>query len=180
MGLTGAIGTAYVLAVGGDLNGPTLGAIFTIVGFSAFGKHPKNIVPIMAGVFLASILKDWSADDPSVVLAALFGTTLAPIAGRFGWRWGMVAGFVHWLGGAERGPGARRAGALQQRLRRRAGGVGAGAGDPGAAAARPRPSFEGIGARGAWVQLHATMDSWSRQPAVAEDGVVHCRVFRVR
>jgi tetrahydromethanopterin S-methyltransferase subunit F len=29
------------------------------------------------------------------VLAALFGTTLAPIAGRFGWHWGLVAGFVH-------------------------------------------------------------------------------------
>ena len=95
MGLTGAIGTAYVLAVGSDLNGPTLGAIFTIVGFSAFGKHPRNIVPIMLGVFIASMVKDWSADDPSAVLAALFGTTLAPIAGRFGWRWGIVAGFVH-------------------------------------------------------------------------------------
>jgi hypothetical protein len=95
MGLTGAIGTAYVLAVGGDLNGPTLGAILTIVGFSAYGKHARNIMPIIIGVFLASTLKDWSAHDPSAVLAALFGTTLAPIAGRFGWRWGIVAGFVH-------------------------------------------------------------------------------------
>jgi Protein of unknown function (DUF1576) len=95
MALTGAIGTAYVLAVGSELNGPTLGAIFTIVGFAAYGKHPRNIVPIMLGVFIASMLKDWSANDPSAVLAALFGTTLAPIAGRFGWRWGIVAGFVH-------------------------------------------------------------------------------------
>ncbi len=95
MGLTGAIGTAYVLAVGGDLNGPTIGAILTIVGFSAFGKHTRNIVPIMIGVFLASMFKDWNAHDPSAVLAALFGTTLAPIAGRFGWRWGITAGFLH-------------------------------------------------------------------------------------
>ncbi len=95
MSLTGAIGTAYVLAVGGDLNGPTLGAIFTIVGFSAFGKHPRNILPIMAGVFIASLTKNWGAGDPSLVLAALFGTTLAPIAGRFGWHWGIVAGMVH-------------------------------------------------------------------------------------
>ncbi len=29
------------------------------------------------------------------MLAALFGTTLAPIAGRFGWHWGIVAGFEH-------------------------------------------------------------------------------------
>ncbi|MGD9922920.1 MAG: DUF1576 domain-containing protein, partial [Pseudorhodoplanes sp.] len=33
--------------------------------------------------------------DPSGLLAALFGTTLAPIAGRFGWHWGIVAGFLH-------------------------------------------------------------------------------------
>ena len=95
MALTGLMGTAYVLAVGSDLNGPTLGAILCIVGFSAFGKHPKNIVWIMLGVFLASITKDWNASAPSAVLAALFGTTLAPIAGRFGWHWGIVAGFVH-------------------------------------------------------------------------------------
>jgi hypothetical protein len=86
---------AYILAVGGELNGPVIGAIFTIVGFAAFGKHPRNIVPIMLGVFLGSLAKPWSADDPSVLLAALFGTTLAPIAGRFGWHWGVVAGFAH-------------------------------------------------------------------------------------
>jgi hypothetical protein len=95
MGLSGAIGMAYILIVGGELNGPVIGAIFTIVGFAAFGKHPRNIVPIMLGVFLGSLAKPWNADDPSILLAALFGTTLAPIAGRFGWHWGIVAGFVH-------------------------------------------------------------------------------------
>ena len=95
MGVTGAIGMIYILAVGGELNGPVIGAIFTIVGFAAFGKHPRNIVPIMVGVFLGSLAKPWNADDPSILLAALFGTTLAPIAGRFGWHWGIVAGFIH-------------------------------------------------------------------------------------
>jgi hypothetical protein len=95
MGVSGVIGMAYILAVGGDLNGPVIGAIFTIVGFAAFGKHPRNIVPIMLGVFLGSLAKPWNVDDPSILLAALFGTTLAPIAGRFGWHWGVVAGFIH-------------------------------------------------------------------------------------
>ncbi|WP_336801903.1 DUF1576 domain-containing protein [Kaistia sp. MMO-174] len=95
MGISGAIGMVYVLAIGGDLNGPVIGAIFTIVGFAAYGKHPKNVVPIMAGVFIGSLAKPWGVSDPSIVLAALFGTTLAPIAGRFGWHWGIVAGFVH-------------------------------------------------------------------------------------
>lgn len=95
MGIAGAIGMAYVLLVRGDLNGPVIGAIFTIVGFAAYGKHPRNMAPIMVGVFLGSFAKPWSAADPSILLAALFGTTLAPISGRFGWHWGVVAGFVH-------------------------------------------------------------------------------------
>jgi hypothetical protein len=95
MGLTGTIGLVYVLLVGGDLNGPVIGAILSIVGFAAYGKHPRNITPIMIGVFVGSLAKPWNAADPSALLAALFGTTLAPIAGRFGWHWGIVAGFLH-------------------------------------------------------------------------------------
>ena len=96
MGLSGAVGLGYILAVGGDLNGPTIGALLSIVGFAAFGKHVRNIVPIMAGVFLASLIKpSWAAAEPGSLLAALFGTNLAPIAGTFGWYWGVVAGFVH-------------------------------------------------------------------------------------
>ena len=34
-------------------------------------------------------------DYPSVQLAGLFGTTLAPIAGHFGWPFGILAGFIH-------------------------------------------------------------------------------------
>ena len=104
MGLCGAVATLYILVIGGDLNGPVIGAILTIVGFAAYGKHPRNIVPIMLGVFLGSLAKPWAIDDPSIQLAALFGTTLAPIAGRFGWHWGLVAGFVHSSAALTTGP----------------------------------------------------------------------------
>jgi hypothetical protein len=104
MGLCGAIATLYILLIGGDLNGPVIGAILTVVGFAAYGKHPRNILPIMLGVFLGSVAKPWAIDDPSIQLAALFGTTLAPIAGRFGWRWGLVAGFVHSSAALTTGP----------------------------------------------------------------------------
>lgn len=95
MGVVGLIGMAYIALVGGEYNGPTLGGVFTMVGFAAFGKHAKNIWPLMAGVFLASLLSPWSAGEPGVVLAALFGTTLAPIAGGFGPLIGLLAGMVH-------------------------------------------------------------------------------------
>ncbi len=94
-GVNGLIAMALILAVGGDLNGPTVGAIMTIMGFSAFGKHAFNIIPVMAGVVLGGQLMRWGLDDNSVQLACLFCTTLAPISGYFGWPYGVLAGFLH-------------------------------------------------------------------------------------
>ena len=94
-GVNGLIGTAFILLGGGDLNGPTIGGILTIMGFSAFGKHARNIIPVMAGVFLGSALMHWKLSDPAVQLACLFCTTLAPISGYFGWPYGVLAGFLH-------------------------------------------------------------------------------------
>jgi hypothetical protein len=95
MALGGACAILYLLAIGGDINGPTLGGVFTVVGFSAFGKHPRNMAPIVAGVAIGGLTKVWGLSDPRIQLAALFGTTLAPVAGEFGILWGIAAGFVH-------------------------------------------------------------------------------------
>ena len=94
-GVNGLIGMVFVLGGGGDLNGPTVGGILTIMGFSAFGKHALNIVPVMAGVFLGSLVMHWELSNSAVQLACLFCTTLAPISGYFGWPFGVLAGFIH-------------------------------------------------------------------------------------
>ncbi|EYE87736.1 membrane protein [Fervidicella metallireducens AeB] len=95
MGINGILASLFVILVNGDLNGPTLGGIFTIVGFSAFGKHLKNMFPVILGVYIGSLTKIWYINDPSVILAALFCTTLAPIAGEYGFIAGTIAGFLH-------------------------------------------------------------------------------------
>lgn len=95
MGINGFAASLLVVLAGGDLNGPTIGGIFTIVGFSATGKHIRNILPIMAGVWLGGLVKHWNIHDPSSMLAFLFSTTLAPIAGQFGVLCGLLAGFLH-------------------------------------------------------------------------------------
>ena len=95
MGINGLLGTGFILAAGGDLNGPTVGGILTIIGFSAFGKHACNILPVMAGVALGGFVMHWSLSDPVVQLACLFCTTLAPVSGYFGWPYGVMAGFLH-------------------------------------------------------------------------------------
>ncbi len=95
MGLLGLVSTGYIILVGGEINGPIIGGIFTIVGFGAFGKHTKNIIPILIGVYLSTFIFTWDPSSTGALLAALFGTTLAPIAGEFGYKSGILAGFLH-------------------------------------------------------------------------------------
>ncbi|HKL58928.1 MAG TPA: DUF1576 domain-containing protein, partial [Sphaerochaeta sp.] len=95
MGLLGLGSSLYVWIVKAPFNGPVIGGILTIMGFGGFGKTLKNVWPVVVGVVLATLVfgKDLSAPGP--ILAALFCTTLAPIAGQFGILAGIVAGFIH-------------------------------------------------------------------------------------
>lgn len=95
MGLVGFISVLFVYIMGGSFNGPIIAGIFTIIGFAASGKHAKNIIPIFIGVYFASIVKVWDQDSTVVIIAGLFGTTLAPISGEFGILAGILAGFLH-------------------------------------------------------------------------------------
>ncbi|MDD3251380.1 MAG: DUF1576 domain-containing protein [Lachnospiraceae bacterium] len=95
MGVNGLAVMIFLVMTGAHLNGPTIGGIFTVVGFSSTGKHLRNILPVMVGVLIASVAKNWSITNPSATLALLLSTTLAPIAGEFGIIAGILAGFLH-------------------------------------------------------------------------------------
>lgn len=99
MAMVGLIALLYVLALyplGVRLNGPLACCVISIMGFGAFGMHPKNILPVMLGATLAAFfLPQLPFASPGVLLAALLCTGLAPISGRFGWYWGIAAGFIH-------------------------------------------------------------------------------------
>lgn len=95
MGLLGIVCMIYVIIVGGELTGLVIGGVITIAGFAGYGKHIKNVTPIIIGVYISSLLKMGDASSISYLLAALFGTALAPIAGMFGWKAGILAGFVN-------------------------------------------------------------------------------------
>ena len=59
MALLGFISLGYVHLHGGELNGPVIGGILTVVGFGAFGKHIKNVIPILMGVTLMGYINDY-------------------------------------------------------------------------------------------------------------------------
>jgi len=84
-----------MLVLGKPINGPILGAILTVCGFAACGKHLKNATPIIAGSIIAVFLNHLDRSASVNTLAILFSTGLAPISGRYGWYWGIITGFLH-------------------------------------------------------------------------------------
>lgn len=95
MGLCGLISIAYVIISRGVFNGPVLGGMFTIIGFAAFGKHPRNIIPILAGILIANYFGIHEISSTGAIVSGLFGTCLAPVAGYYGWALGLAAGVFH-------------------------------------------------------------------------------------
>ena len=95
MGVLGFVCLIYIKAAGGMINGATLGGYFTVLGFAAFGKHLRNVLPVVAGIFLANLVNIHPADSTGSILMGLFGTCLAPVAGYCGWPFGFLAGFIH-------------------------------------------------------------------------------------
>lgn len=95
MGLMGLLSLLYVLLVGGVLNGPAIAAIFSVTGFSAFGKHLKNCLPIVLGASLAALTLNFDLSSTPIIITVLFSTTVAPIAGGYGVLSGIVAGMLH-------------------------------------------------------------------------------------
>jgi len=101
-GLTTLMGLGLAWLIKARFNGFLLSGIFTLTGFSFFGKTPFNIVPIFIGVYLYDA---FFSHQPMQDLIAplLFGTTLGPIVSQvafgFGWGWmGVVSGIVLGIG----------------------------------------------------------------------------------
>lgn len=95
MALVGMNCLVYIIAIGGDLSGPVVGAILTAFGFAAFGAHLKNFLPVLVGVVIATAFNRFSITTPGIQLAAIFAVGLAPIAGQFGPIAGIIAGASH-------------------------------------------------------------------------------------
>ena len=95
IGIMCIVSTSVMLLLGMPINGPILGGIFTVSGFAACGKNLKNATPIIIGSILAVQLNHLDSTASLNTLAILFSTGLAPIAGKYGWHWGILTGFLH-------------------------------------------------------------------------------------
>lgn len=96
MGLMGLVYLGLIHFLGIPLSGPVAGGIFSIIGFSGFGKHLRNTLPVAVGVLMAGHFSGQGMDELSFALSLLFGTALAPIAGYYGLLAGLLAGFLQY------------------------------------------------------------------------------------
>jgi hypothetical protein len=95
IGVMGIIATVTMLLLKIPINGPVLGGIITVAGFAVAGKHVRNTIPVLIGSILATNLNFLDVNAASNSLSILFSTGLAPIACKYGWIWGIIAGFMH-------------------------------------------------------------------------------------
>lgn len=96
MGILGFLCLVFIMLFFPMINGPILSGMFTVIGFAGFGKHLKNVFPIMVGVVIGYYaFEKKSMSEASFAVTLFFSTTLAPIAGKFGTFYGILAGFLN-------------------------------------------------------------------------------------
>ena len=93
------------LPSGVGFTGATAGIIFAALTFAADGQHIKNVFPIVVGyisLFVLTVLIcavtefriPWTLSTQAYINGLAFATGLCPIAGRYGFRYGVLAGFM--------------------------------------------------------------------------------------
>ncbi len=93
------------LPEGVGFTGPTVGVVFAALTFAADGQHPKNVFPIVVGYVILSAFVvvicllsgfdvPWSLSTQAYINGLAFAAGLCPIAGKYGFGYGVLAGFL--------------------------------------------------------------------------------------
>ncbi len=89
--------------------GMTFGIVFCMLATCNSGSHPGNVWPIMAGYMLTSLLFGWifkllggeayglSIGSQSILIGLCYANGLSPVAGKYGFGYGILAGGLHYL-----------------------------------------------------------------------------------
>jgi len=93
------------LPAGAGFTGPTVGVVFAALTFAADGQHPRNVFPIVLGYILLFAIVvviclvsgldiPWTLSTQAYINGLAFATGLCPIAGKYGYRYGVIAGLL--------------------------------------------------------------------------------------
>ena len=93
------------LPEGVGFTGATAGIIFAALTFAADGQHIRNVFPIVVGYIALFVLVviiclvanfdiPWTLSTQAYMNGLAFATGLCPFAGKYGFRYGVLAGFM--------------------------------------------------------------------------------------
>lgn len=93
------------LPEGVGFTGPTAGVVFAALTFAADGQHPKNVAPVALGYSILFVVVclictalgidiPWTLSTQAYINGLAFATGLCPIAGVYGFKYGVIAGIV--------------------------------------------------------------------------------------
>ena len=93
------------LPTGVGFTGATAGIIFAALTFAADGQHIRNVFPIAVGFaalfglmaiicLVAGFDIPWTLSTQAYINGLAFATGLCPIAGKYGFKYGVLAGFM--------------------------------------------------------------------------------------
>ena len=89
--------------------GMTFGIVFCMLSTCNSGSHPRNVLPIMVGYVVTSFLFGWifqalggdkyalTIGSQTILIGLCYANGLSPIAGKYGFGFGVLAGAVHYL-----------------------------------------------------------------------------------
>ena len=90
--------------------GMTFGIVFCMLCTCNSGSHPGNVWPIMAGYMITSFLFGWiykllggteayalTVGNQSILIGLCYANGLSPIAGKYGFGYGILASGLHYL-----------------------------------------------------------------------------------
>ena len=89
--------------------GMTFGIVFCMLATCNSGSHPRNVLPIMLGYIVTAYLFGWIADllgvesnglsigSQSILIGLCYANGMSPIAGKYGFGYGMLAAGLHYL-----------------------------------------------------------------------------------
>ena len=95
----------FLCTDGVGYTGPSVGVTIAALTFSSSGQNPRNVWPIFVGFALlyglvlgictlSGIEMPWSLSTQCYLNGLAFATGLCPFAGKYGYRIGILAGFV--------------------------------------------------------------------------------------
>lgn len=105
IGVYGLFLMLYYTLIRGSLNGATLGLVLCMVACAVAGSHPGNVWPIMVGYVAASFLAKALCvgenftlviNAQAIMTGMCYANGLSPVAGKYGWPVGIVAGMLHY------------------------------------------------------------------------------------